>query len=136
MQNAKVTYLNKVLLKIIWYENSNKSRIVLFNFVTTLCMEICLEPYLILKAQVISKDHLASMNRCFLVIYCFDLCAGIIIHAQYITQSDSGLTAVGILGSLGISGIKWVLICSIDIQRNMERSSIKFANRSKNYSEK
>lgn len=104
------------------------------HYVTTLCMGICIELYLILQDRVIRKDHLATMNKCFLVIYCF-LCAGMTIHAQQITQSDSGLPAVGILGSLGISGINSELISSIDIQRNVERSRIKFANRCKNYLE-
>lgn len=88
---------------------------------TSLSTGICIELYLILQDQVNRKDHLATMNKCLLVINCF-LCAEITIHAQQIT--DSGLPVVGILGSLGISGINSELISSIGIQRNVERSRI------------
>lgn len=44
------------------------------------------------------------MNRLQLVISCF-LCAGVTVNSQEIIQPNPGLSAVGILGSMGVSGI-------------------------------
>ncbi|XP_065927974.1 uncharacterized protein [Magallana gigas] len=56
------------------------------------------------------------MNRLQLVISCF-LCAGVTVNSQEIIQPNPGLSAVGILGSMGVSATLASAVMMASVQK-------------------